>query len=519
MSTVEGTRRTRDFFGKLKKRVEETNSLLCVGLDPHAADLKEETGEAALAFCKRIVDETKHVAAAYKPNAAFFERIGQDGVNALCKAVSYIPDNIPVLLDVKRGDISSTAKAYSDAAYDVVGADAVTISPYMGADSISPFSSVPGGAVFVLCKTSNRSSDDLQSLALKESGSAIFEHVAKLAATKWSETGSELGLVVGATDVDALRRVRVVAPDLWILAPGVGAQGGDLPGILQAGLRSRDLSGVLVTVSRGISRAASPKAAAESLRQQIEVVRNDMSKREHKRQKIESREDSKALQPYQRTFIETALRLNVLRFGSFTLKSGRVSPYFFNAGLFRTGTAMSVLARSYATAIRRAGIQFDVLFGPAYKGIPLVTGVAMVLSESGGPPVAFAYNRKERKDHGEGGVLVGADVKGKRVLIVDDVITAGTAIREALKMLTAAGATPVAVALALDRQEVVRSDTRKSAVEELSSERGLGVVSVITLRDLISFASRDPKLVTHFEAIQKYRETYGSLSSSAPTGS
>jgi len=510
------------FFEKLERRVHATGSLLCVGLDPHAQDLKVNSGKEAFAFCKRIIDETKHVAVAYKPNSAFFEQLGGDGVSALKDVIAYIPNEIPVLLDVKRGDISSTAKAYAAAAFDVVGADAVTISPYMGADSIRPFTERPGKAVFILCKTSNKSSDDLQSLPLQgSSGRCLFEHVASLAERSWgcvsagedssrskrAKLNHDVGLVVGATDVAALKRVRSVAPSLWILAPGVGAQGGDLRGILEAGLRRSDASGVLVTVSRGISRADSPRDAANTLSKQIAEVRALV--RDAKTKDA----GGSALEPYQRRFIETALRLQVLRFGSFTLKSGRVSPYFFNAGLFRTGTAMSVLSRSYAEAIQAANIDFDVLFGPAYKGIPLVTGVAMVLSEATGRAVSFAYNRKERKDHGEGGVLVGADLKGKRVLIVDDVITAGTAVREAIKMLTAAGATPVGVALALDRQEVVRSDTKKSAVEELAQERGLRVVSVITLKNLIDFAKDDPVASAHFDAIRKYRATYGSSAS------
>eukprot|EP00939_MAST-03C_sp_MAST-3C-sp1_P004426 g4426.t1 len=527
MDTTTTTRIGGHFFEKLEERVKTTGSLLCVGLDPHAADLRgEQSGAAAFAFCKRIVDETKHVAVAYKPNSAFFERLGGDGLRALRDTVNYIPRHIPVLLDVKRGDISSTAKAYADAAYDFVGADAVTISPYMGADSIKPFTEKSGRAVFILCKTSNKTSDDLQSLKLEGGRACLFEHVASLAEKSWGcdgnsavgdednsnnkrrKTVSSLGLVVGATDVDALRRVRAVAPNLWILAPGVGAQGGDLEGILDAGLRQSDASGVLVTVSRGISRATSPREAAEALSKQIADVRVRATKKTSG-----DPEGANELAPYQRRFIEMALRLQVLRFGSFTLKSGRVSPFFFNAGLFRTGAAMNTLSKSYAAAIQSANIDFDVLFGPAYKGIPLVAGVAMTLSDATGRPISFAYNRKERKDHGEGGVLVGAELKGKKVLIVDDVITAGTAVREAIKMISAAGATAVAVALALDRQEVVSSDSKLSAVEVLAKERGLQVVSVVTLRNLIQFAKNDPASAAHLDAIRKYRETYGSDSS------
>jgi uridine monophosphate synthetase len=500
-------KRTCDFFGKLDKRVQDTNSLLCVGLDPHQQDLKDDqSGKNAFEFCKKIVDATASVAAAFKPNAAFFERLGPDGVKALKDLISYIPNHIPVLLDVKRGDISSTAAAYASAAFDILGADAVTVSPYMGVDSVDPFNNKKGRGVFILCKTSNKSSNDLQSLKI-QGGLSVFEHVARLSETKW---GKNVGLVVGATDVNALRRVRAVAPKIWILAPGVGAQGGDLEGVLKSGLRREDASGVLITVSRGISRADSPRFAAENLAKMISDFRTNMLASSEK--KVDDDKTS-SLASYQREFIDTAMRLEVLRFGSFTLKSGRISPYFFNAGLFRTGAAMNVLCRSYASAIQRAGVSFDVLFGPAYKGIPLVAGLSMVLSEQTGQDIPFAYNRKEAKDHGEGGVLVGADMKGKRVLIVDDVITAGTAIREALATLTKAGARPVAVALAMDRQEIVGNGCDKSAVEVLSSEQGLDVVNVIALRDLFEYAKRDDRMKDHFKSIKAYRAKYGSKSS------
>ena len=497
-------KRTCDFFGKLDQRVKETNSLLCVGLDPHEQDLKDDqSGKNAFEFCKRIVDLTKHVASAYKPNAAFFERLGPDGMKALKDLIAYIPNEIPVLLDVKRGDISSTAAAYASSAFDFLKADAVTVSPYMGVDSVNPFNNKDGRGVFILCKTSNKSSNDLQSLKV-EGGLSIFEHVARLSEKTW---GQNLGLVVGATDVNALQRVRAVAPKIWILAPGVGAQGGDLEGVLKTGLRSEDASGVLITVSRGISRADSPKVAAENLAKMIADFRTKMLNSSSKSVKQEE-----SLASYQREFIDTTMRLEVLRFGSFTLKSGRISPYFFNAGLFRTGAAMNVLCRSYASAIERAGVSFDILFGPAYKGIPLVAGLSMVLSQQTGRDIPFAYNRKEAKDHGEGGVLVGANMKGKRVLIVDDVITAGTAIREALTLLSKAGATPVAVALAMDRQEIVGNGCEKSAVEVLSSEQGLEIVSVIALKDLFEYAKRDDRMKDHFESIKAYRSKYGSKS-------
>jgi orotate phosphoribosyltransferase len=188
------------------------------------------------------------------------------------------------------------------------------------------------------------------------------------------------------------------------------------------------------------------------------------------------------MQEYQLTFIGLALAREALRFGQFRLKSGRDSPYFFNAGLFSDGEAAAVLGRCYASAIVRSGLEFDMLLGPAYKGIPLATATAIALAVHHGLTVPYAYNRKETKEHGEGGLVVGAPLHG-RVLIVDDVITAGTAVRESLELIRRAGAEPVGVALALDREERGRGDL--SAVQELERGEALKCVSIVTLSDLI----------------------------------
>jgi orotate phosphoribosyltransferase len=205
------------------------------------------------------------------------------------------------------------------------------------------------------------------------------------------------------------------------------------------------------------------------------------------------------------SFINLCLELGVLRFGEFKLKSGRLSPYFFNAGLFNTGRALAELGRAYAEAITKADLQFDVLFGPAYKGIPLVAAASIALADHHGRDAPWAFNRKEAKDHGEGGALVGAPLRG-RVLIVDDVITAGTAIREAIDIIRAAGAEPVGVVLALDRQE--RGRGALSAVQEVEQTLGLPVTSILELGDLIDHleAAGDE---TRAEAIKRYRNEYG----------
>ena len=213
------------------------------------------------------------------------------------------------------------------------------------------------------------------------------------------------------------------------------------------------------------------------------------------------------MKPHQSRFLDLALDRQVLRFGQFTLKSGRVSPYFFNAGLFDSGAALGTLGKCYAEALDDAGLQFDMLFGPAYKGIPLATALAVAMA-CRGRDVPVAFNRKEAKAHGEGGTLIGAPVRG-RVLIVDDVITAGTAIRESIGIIRAAGGEPCGVLIALDRQERGQSG-ELSAAQEVTAEFGLPVIAVAGLDELLAHADERPQLAAHKDALVSYRAAYGS---------
>jgi orotate phosphoribosyltransferase len=208
---------------------------------------------------------------------------------------------------------------------------------------------------------------------------------------------------------------------------------------------------------------------------------------------------------YQSEFIDLCMRLGVLKFGSFRLKSGRESPYFFNAGLFNSGAAIAAVGRAYAAAVAAAGVPFDMLFGPAYKGIPLVTVTAAALAEHHGVDPLFAFNRKEAKDHGEGGNIVGSPLQG-RVLIVDDVITAGTAIRESVDLIRGAGAMPAGVLLALDRQE--RGTGELSAVQEVRAQYSIPVIAVITLADLMHYITVQGG-PGELASMQAYRDRYG----------
>lgn len=212
------------------------------------------------------------------------------------------------------------------------------------------------------------------------------------------------------------------------------------------------------------------------------------------------------MQENKKRFIELAIKYQVLRFGEFTLKSGRISPYFFNAGLFNSGYALAELGSCYAQTIIDNDINYDVMFGPAYKGIPLVSAIVYALSVNHGIDKPYAFNRKEAKDHGEGGLIVGAELSGK-VLIVDDVITAGTAIREAVHIIQTEGATTSAVLIALDRQEKGKSEL--SAIQEVNRDYGIDVFSIITMADLIDYLAGDDSFSQYLDAMQAYRSKYG----------
>ena len=284
------------FFSFLERRVDDCSSLLCVGLDPHISDLKEPTAASALDFCLTLVKQTAPYAAAFKPNAAFFEVFGSEGWTALKQVIEAIDAEskrlgslIPVVLDAKRGDISSTAEAYAKSAFDSLGAHCITLSPYLGKDSIDPFIQHSEKGVFLLCKTSNPGSGDLQDVLVldeergkkKEEGDLfplssfhpMYIRVAQLAQS-WN-VKNNIGLVVGATHIDAMKRVRAAAPDLWFLAPGVGAQGGELESAMKAGLR-KDGKGMLIPISRGISRADHPSKAAAELRDEMLSIKRKL---------------------------------------------------------------------------------------------------------------------------------------------------------------------------------------------------------------------------------------------------
>lgn len=297
--------------------------------------------------------------------------------------------------------------------------------------------------------------------------------------------------------------------------PGVGAQGGDLDAACRAGLNGEG-TGMLIPVSRGISRADDPGAKAKELKEGINTARQVIIA---SRKSTDTCGDSdQKVAPYQKDFLEFSLEQGVLKFGSFVLKSGRTSPYFFNAGLFASGASLFKLGKAYAASIMSSKelldndgkVIFDVIFGPAYKGISLGAVVCAALYSDYGVDVGFAYDRKEAKDHGEGGKLVGASMENKRILIIDDVITAGTAIRESHKMLCEIGAKPIGVSIALNRAEKRSLDDPISSIQAVARDLGIPVVSIVSLPQLQGFLRNSSDYGDDvLEQVTAYRSKYG----------
>jgi uridine monophosphate synthetase len=439
------------FFTRLEERARMVDSLLCVGLDPHPADLSEDSAREARDFCLRLIEATAASAAAFKPNSAFFEAYGAEGITALKEVIAAVPPGILVVLDAKRGDISSTALAYSRAAFEVLGAGAITLSPYLGRDSIEPF--LEGGhGCFLLCKTSNPGAGDLQDQLLAVSGESVFMTVARLV-DEWDRP-EQIGLVVGATYPDDLTRIRSAAPKSWILAPGVGAQGGDLEAAVRAGVREDGL-GLLVPISRAISRAYNPAQAAEDYRTEINRARSGPR-------------TATGTERYA-SLARGLLDSGCVRFGQFTLKSGMISPIYLDLrNLVSHPQLLAQAAQAYVELLK--GLEFDRLAALPYAALPIGTAISLL---SGRPMI---YPRKEVKEYGTKAAIEGEYQPGETAAVIDDLATTGGSKFEAIEKLTSAGLLVKDVIVLIDRQ---------SGAKEALAEAGFTMHSIFTLTQLL----------------------------------
>jgi len=463
------------FFSRLESRARQIGSLLCVGLDPHPEDLAAPTAGAARDFCLRLIEATADLAVAFKPNVAFFEALGPEGMFVLKEVIAAASQGAPVILDAKRGDIASTGEAYARAAFEALGADAITANPYLGYDALAPFLEDPAHGVFVLCKTSNPGSADLQDLRTwgEKGPLLVYEQVALLAQA-WNRKDN-LGLVAGATHLEALRRIRELAPGLWILAPGVGAQGSDLKLALEAGLRQDGL-GLLVTVSRGIARSENPRQTAENLREEIERERQaflslPVRKTAHERTyqaRIEEHPQLAAL-------ADELLAFGCVKFASpdqpFILKSGLQSPVYLDLRqLVAHPDLLLRVARAYLPILE--GLRFDRLAALPYAALPIGTAISLL----GGWPLI--YPRKEVKAYGTKAEIEGAFAPGERAVVIDDLTTTGGSKFEAIARLSRAG---------LQVSEVVVLIDRQSGAAESLAQAGLRLLPVFTLTQLLDY--------------------------------
>lgn len=424
------------FWEKLAASIEKRDSLLCVGLDPHPGQIPEGYASVS-AFMRAVVSETSDYACVFKPNIAFYEALGPDGMDVLAEILAAIPADIPVILDGKRNDITSTATAYAQGIFEHLGVDALTVNPYLGSDGVAPFLAYADRGVFLLCKTSNPGAGEIQDWTQR--GVPLYQHVADLAST-WVQ-GGKIGLVIGATYPEAVAEIRAAYPNTWFLVPGIGAQGGDLEAVLAAGLRA-DGKGVIINSSRGIIYADDPRRAARETRDAINLARST----------TRSIATEGALRSGRLRRLAKALHdTGCVQLGDFVLHSGAHSPIYVDLRrLVSDPKVLELAALEYQRLL--APLDYTRIAGIPYAGLPIGTAVSLL---TGDPLI---YPRREAKTYGTRRLIEGEYQAGERVVLLDDLISSGGSKLEAAEPLKEAGLVVEDVVVLIDREQGGKAD-------------------------------------------------------------
>jgi uridine monophosphate synthetase len=457
------------FLDKLNARLDRDLAPLCIGLDPDPGR-KPDRYPDLLSWNRAIIAATADIAAAYKPNIAFYEALGRAGHDLLAATLAAIPPETPVILDAKRGDIGSTAAAYARACFDVWDVDAVTLSPYLGEDSIRPITAYQERYAFILGHTSNPGAAQVQGLT--HFGRPIYQHIVRMA-TAWGS--GNVGLVVGATWPEALRAVRTLAPDAWFLIPGVGAQGGDAATAMAAAVRT-DGRGALISVSRGVALAEDHRRAALAYVEQIQNA---------------PPQPKPNADPALTDFALALFDIGAIRFGEFTLASGQQSPVYIDLRLLISHPPLLArAARFYARLI--SGLPADRLAGVPYAALPLGTAVSL---ETGVPLI---YPRKEPKTHGRARQIEGTFSHNDRVIVIEDLITTAGSLIKSIDALREAGLIVEHAAALIDREQGGPENLARTGVQSHT---------LLTLTQLLDILLREGRMTAaQYARVRRYRQ-------------